>query len=110
MDIRRFVAPAATAGAFIALPGIASADTIFGTLTGPDGPNATLALACEHAVANANADRYGSYRITVAGRGRCHLRVNGMPAPGELVFLYDEPTRYDYEVSKVGGVTRIERR
>lgn len=109
MDIRRFVAPAAMAGAF-ALPATAAADTIFGTLTGPDGANATLVLACERAVADATADKSGSYRITVNGRGRCHLRVNNMPQPGELVFLYDEPTRYDYQVTKVGGVTRIERR
>ena len=33
-----------------------------------------------------------------------------MPAPGELVFVYDEPTRYDYEVTVVEGVARIERR
>lgn len=110
MDIRRLVAPAVLAGASIALPATAAADTIFGTLTGPDGPNAMLVLACDHATANASADRSGSYRVTVNDRGRCHLRINNMPAPGELVFLYDEPTRYDYEVTKAGGVTHIERR
>jgi hypothetical protein len=110
MDTRRLVAPAAMAGALIALPVTAVADTIYGTLTGPEGPNATLVLACERAEASASADKSGSYRITVNGRGRCHLRVNSMPAPGELVFVYYEPTRYDYEVTKVGGVTHIERR
>jgi len=110
MDIRRLVAPAAVAGACVAVPAGADAETIYGTLTGPGGANARLTLACERASASTVADASGSYRLTVAGRGRCHLRINNMPEPGELVFVYDEPTRYDYEVSKVGGVTRIERR
>lgn len=110
MDIRRLVAPAALAGA-LALPGLASAaNTIYGTLTGPEGPDASLVLACERATASARADKAGSYRLTVNDRGRCHLRVNNMPAPGELVFVYEEATRYDYEVTTAGGVTRISRR
>ena len=110
MDIRRLVAPIAVGVACIALPATAVADTIYGTLTGPAGPRSTLTLTCEHAVASAVADSSGSYRVTIAGRGRCYLRVDNMPAPGELVFLYEEPTRYDYEVTKAGGVTHIERR
>jgi hypothetical protein len=110
MDIRRLIAPAAVAAASIALPATAAAETIYGTLTGPAGPNGRLTLTCERGAASAVADRSGSYRLTVAGRGRCHLRVNNMPPPGELVFVYDEPTRYDYEVTVVGGVARIERR
>jgi hypothetical protein len=110
MDIRRLVTLAMLAGV-LALPGLAAAaNTIYGTLTGPDGPNASLVLACERATATANADKAGSYRLTVNDRGRCHLRVNNMPAPGELVFVYEDATRYDYEVTKAGGVTRISRR
>jgi len=110
MDIRRFVAPAVLAGA-LALPDLAvAANTIYGTLTGPGGPGASLVLACERATATANADGAGAYRLTVNDRGRCHLRINDMPPPGELVFVYDDATRYDYEVTKSGGVTRISRR
>ena len=36
--------------------------------------------------------------------------LNNMPEPGELVFVYEEPTRYDYEVTAVDGVARIVRR
>jgi len=108
MRIHRTVMPAAIAGAFVAMP--VAAETLYGTLTGPGGPRAALQLTCDRAVARAVADAAGSYRITVAGRGRCHLLVGNMAAPGELVFVYDEPTRYDYEVHAVGGVARIERR
>jgi hypothetical protein len=67
-------------------------------------------ITCDRATAQAMADNAGSYRLTVNGHGRCHLQVNNMPPPGELVFIYDEPTRYDYEVSVVDGVAHIERR
>jgi hypothetical protein len=85
-------------------------DTIVGTLSGPGGANAHLTLTCKGATVEANADVRGSYRLTIAGSGRCYLQVNDMPAPGQLVFLYDEATIYDYEVSKVDGVTQISRR
>ncbi len=110
MDRGRLVAGAAIGATGIALCAPAWAETLYGTLTGPGGPNGRLVLTCDRAVARAVADAAGSYRITVNGRGRCHLQVNNMPPPGELVFVYEEPTRYDYEVTAVGGAARIERR
>ena len=88
----------------------AAAETIYGTLSGAAGANARLVITCEKAAAHAIADKAGSYHLTVNGRGRCRLQVDNMPAPGELVFVYEEPTRYDYEVILVDGVARIERR
>ncbi len=110
MDIRHLVTTIAIGGACIALSSAAAAETLYGTLTGPGGPNAKLLIACDRAAARAVADNAGSYRITVNGHGRCHLQVNNMPPPGELVFVYEEPTRYDYEVTVVNGVAHIERR
>ena len=110
MEPRHLAAAIAMVGAGVALPLAASAETLYGTLTGPGGPNAKLLLTCERVVARAAADNAGSYRITVNGRGRCHLQVNNMPPPGELVFVYEEPTRYDYEVTVVDGIARITRR
>ena len=110
MDTRHLAAAIALAGACAALSTAAAAETIYGTLTGPGGPHARLVITCGRASAHAEADYAGSYRLTIDGRGRCHLQVNNMPAPGELVFVYDEPTRYDYEVIVVEGVARIERR
>ena len=110
MRVHRTMMAAAVAGAGAWLPAGAHAETLFGTLSGPAGPGATLQLTCDRAVAHSQADAAGSYRITVAGRGRCHLQVGSMPPPGELVFVYEDATRYDYEVRTVNGLTRIERR
>ena len=110
MDTRHLVMTIAVGGACVALSTPAAAETLYGTLTGPGGPNAKLLLTCERVAARAVADNAGSYRITVNGHGRCHLQVNNMPAPGELVFVYEDPTRYDYEVTVVSGAAHIERR
>lgn len=89
----------------------ATAETIYGSLTGPGGPvRGHLMLTCNNQVAQTDADERGSYRLTIAARGRCWLRVNDMQSPGELVFVYEEPTRYDYQVRIESGTTRIVRR
>ena len=109
MDTRHLVATS-VAAAGLALSSAAAAETLYGTLSGPAGPNARLVITCDKAAAHAIADKSGSYRLTVNGHGRCRLQVNNMPPPGELVFVYEEPTRYDYEVDVVDGIARIERR
>ena len=109
MEPRHLVAPSLAAAGLV-VSSAAAAETLYGTLTGPAGPNARLAITCDKAAAHAIADKAGSYRLTVNGRGRCHLQVNNMPPPGELVFVYEEPTRYDYEVTAVDGIARISRR
>jgi len=110
MRTRHLVTTLAVGGACMALSSGAAAQTLYGTLTGPGGPNAKLLITCDRVAARAVADNAGSYRITVNGRGRCHLQVNNMPPPGELVFVYEDPTRYDYEVTVVSGFAHIERR
>ena len=109
MEPRHLVATSLAAAGLVVSPA-AAAETLYGTLTGPAGPNARLVITCDKAAAHAIADKAGSYRITVNGHGRCHLQVNNMPPPGELVFVYEEPTRYDYEVTAVDGIARISRR
>ena len=109
MEPRHLVATSLAAAGLVA-SSAAAAETLYGTLTGPAGPNARLAITCDKAAAHAIADQAGSYRITVNGHGRCRLQVNNMPPPGELVFVYEEPTRYDYEVTAVDGIARISRR
>ena len=108
-DIRRLVVAATVAGACIALPTVAAAEPIYGTLTGPAGPNSTLTVTCGNVTASVQADRSGSYRLNVKARGRCTLRIGDMQQD-ERIVIYDQPTRYDYEVTKVNGRTQIERR
>ena len=109
MEPRHLVAPSLAAAGLV-VSSAAAAETLYGTLTGPAGPNARLVITCDKAAAHAIADKAGSYRLTVNGRGRCRLQVDNMPPPGELVFVYEDPTRYDYEVTAVDGIARISRR
>ena len=109
MEPRHLVATS-LAAAGLAWSSAAAAETIYGTLTGPAGPNGRLVITCGQTAAHAIADKAGSYRLTVNGHGRCRLQVDNMPPPGELVFVYEEPTRYDYEVTVVDGIARIARR
>ena len=78
----------------------AVSQTIYGTISeGNNRPlrNQNLKLTCEGGTAQATTDEKGSYRLTVrAAPGRCRLEVGKMHV--ETVFLYQEPTRYDYEV------------
>jgi hypothetical protein len=106
----RHLAATGLAAAGLVVASAAAAETLYGTLTGPAGPNARLVITCDKATAHAIADKAGSYRLTVNGHGRCRLQVDNMPPPGELVFVYEDPTRYDYEVTVVDGIARISRR
>ena len=87
----------------------AFAETIYGTLSGPEGPNRKLMVVCGNVAQNGQADKSGSYRLTVKARGRCVLRIQDVQQDLPIV-LYEQPTRYDYEVTKVGNVFRVEGR
>jgi hypothetical protein len=91
----------------------AAAETIYGTLAGNGGPaRAHLVLTCGGVSAETDTDAHGSYRLTIGAKGRCQLQISvgNAQAPSELVFVYDEPTRYDYEVQTGAGSAHIVRR
>lgn len=114
MKTRQLLTLAAACLACITHSDNSVAETIYGTLTSSNSGaplSADLRLNCGNVSAQASADSHGSYRLTVAARGRCYLMVGNMPAPGELVFVYEEPTRYDFAVQKSGNIiTSLSRR
>lgn len=88
----------------------ATAATIYGALSEGGQPvaGATLELNCgADGPAAARTDARGAYRFTVSRTGKCELRAAGGAAP---VIVYNEPTRYDFEVRRAGGGTTLVRR
>ena len=78
--------------------GQAGAATIYGIIQASSQPvaNTPVSVACPGAEARTTTDARGTYRVTIARTGRCTLQVRGTTAP---VILYEEPTRYDFEVA-----------
>ena len=89
--------------------GQAGAATIYGALSEGGQPvaGAALELKCGADASAAKTDARGAYRFTVSQSGKCELRVAGAVAP---IILYNEPTRYDYEVRRAGGTATLVRR
>jgi len=94
-------------GLVLAAP--ASAATIYGIILegGRPAGNAPVTLSCSGAQTRANTDDRGTYRLTLARSGRCSLSVRGVSAP---VILYEDPTRYDFEIGGAAGQQRLLRR
>lgn len=89
--------------------GHALAATIYGALSEGGQPvaGAPLELKCGAEASAAKTDARGAYRFTVNQSGKCELRAAGAVAP---IILYNEPTRYDYEVRRAGGTATLVRR
>lgn len=85
------------------------AATIYGSLqvAGQPAPNRDLQLHCDGAVVAGKTDARGAYRFTVGQIGRCELRALDTEAP---VILYADPTRYDFDLQRVGGQPRLVRK
>ena len=87
---------------------------IYGILTTEDHKpvDGTLTLTCAHATGTTTTipGSGGTYRLFVKDKGRCHLVVNDMAQPGELVFVFDEGTQYNYVVKGTGADMQLERR
>ena len=89
--------------------GQAAAATIYGIIQAGNQPvaNTPVSVACPGADGQATTDGRGTYRVTVARTGRCTLQVRGATAQ---VILYEEPTRYDFELQGAGAQARLLRR
>lgn len=81
------------------------AGEISGTLSQGGQPlaGAEVKLLCDKRDSIASTDKFGRYRIEIAGAtGRCKLSAGGGKAVD--VFLFAAPTRYDFE--RVGDTLR----
>ena len=87
----------------------AAAATIYGIIHEGGGPaaSAPVTLSCGGAQTRTNTDGRGTYRLTVARPGRCSLDVRGVSVP---VILYEDPTRYDFEIVGAPAQPRLLRR
>lgn len=93
----------------LATAGHVAAATIYGTIREGDRPleNAKIELLCAGKRVSQQTDARGTYRFTISQTGRCRLEIEGGSAP---VIVYDEPTRYDFEIRQEGGRRRLIRR
>jgi hypothetical protein len=93
----------------LAEAGQATAATIYGIIQASNKPvaNTPVSVACAGTEGRATTDERGTYRITVERTGRCTLQVHGATTQ---VILYEEPTRYDFELVGAGAQARLMRR
>lgn len=105
---RAMVAIATALGA-LAVPGYLEAATIYGMIHEGGRPlaNTGIELSCGGRRETGQTDDRGAYRFTVRQTGRCELRAQGSSVP---VILYDQPTRYDFEIRREDGRTQLIRR
>jgi hypothetical protein len=98
-----------TLGLALALASEVSAATIYGTLQEGGQPlsNLKVDLQCQGRRDSRQTDARGTYRFTVSWTGRCELSARG---GSSTVILYNEPTRYDFEIRQVGGRPSLIRR
>jgi len=91
------------------IPSEVAAATIYGTIHQNNQPlrNTEVILDCGKGPVPAKTDDRGTYRLTSNHTGRCNLRVG--TANGEVV-LYQDPTRYDFEIISTGGQARLNRK
>lgn len=109
MTRRARVAIAAGLGLALALPRPAAAATIYGAIQEAGKPVADvpIVLMCDGQREAGRTDARGTYRFTIGRTGRCELQVQGDSAP---IIVYDDPTRYDFEIRREGGRPRLIRR
>lgn len=90
----------------LTVPAPGEAATIYGTIRQGGKPvaNADVELACARGRDSRRTDARGAYRFTINQAGRCVLRVLGASSP---VILYEDPTRYDFDVRQEGGRSRL---
>jgi hypothetical protein len=109
MTLRMALTTAATLGLALIVPSQVGAATIYGTMQEGGKPLGDLRvdLQCEGERDSKQTDARGTYRFTVSWIGRFELRARGGSSP---VVLYNEPTRYDFEIRQVDGRPRLIRR
>ncbi|HEY2987456.1 MAG TPA: hypothetical protein VGL11_07005 [Candidatus Binatia bacterium] len=92
------------------IPAGVAAATIYGTISQGNQPvaNAPVVLVCGGSeAAKATTDARGTYRLTTGKTGRCNLKIG---VGSTDVILYQDPTRYDFEITGAGPQTRLNRR
>jgi hypothetical protein len=92
------------------VPAEAAAATIYGMISQGNQPvaNTPVVLVCGGSeAAKAATDARGTYRLTTSKTGRCTLKIG---AGSTDVILYQDPTRYDFEVTGAGAQTHLNRR
>jgi hypothetical protein len=104
------VTTSAALGLVLAVPGYVAAATIYGTIRADSGPlaNTEIQLVCGARSETLRTDGRGAYRFTVGQTGRCELRLQG--GGSAPVILYNDPTRYDFEVRQEQGRRRLIRK
>ncbi len=104
---RRVVAVAL--GAVLNAPAIALAATIYGTIqeNGAARSNVEVGLACDGNRIVQRTDARGTYRFSLPRTGHCALDVQGAST---RIVVYDEPTRYDFELRRGSGRPTLVRR
>ena len=112
---RSMILKTAAVASALLIAGEALAATIYGTIKQNNQPvknNTPLVLSCGGSqAASTTTDERGNYRLTANRTGRCDLKVgeaNNMSV-GEVI-LFQDPTRYDFEVPSAGDKTRLIRR
>lgn len=98
----------------LALSGSAGAGEIYGSITrgGQAVANEPIKVECSGGArapdGTPSTDRYGAYRLAIAGEGPCTLTLQGV-APAS-VRAYAAAQRYNFEVRTVDGRARLEQR
>lgn len=87
-----------------------SAATIYGIIQQNNRPveNARVTLTCEEMTTDTKTDNRGAYRFILNRPAKCRLKVQD--SEEKVVFFYDEPTRYNFEIKNQGGKTVLNRR
>lgn len=94
--------------ALAGLSGLAAAGTIYGVILENGRPvSAPLTLKCGARQATTTPDQRGSYNLNVDAIGRCNLQVAGGTAE---ITVYDNPTRYNFELVGQGANRRLVQR
>ena len=109
----RLTVPGIVFGALLGSAVAASAGEIYGTITEAGKPASAieLRLACGGENAGGKTDAYGSYRLKVAGTGKCALALPSKSgAPVLDVNLYDRPARYDLVLTQNAGKYTVARK
>ena len=96
------------------LPAGCAAGPLFGTIRGPNGrpaARASIVVRCGNSTYRAAAAADGDYSLQARETARCSLEVNynGQVARAGI-YSYNEPTRYDFDMTIEGGRAVLRRR
>jgi hypothetical protein len=90
----------------------AHADQIYGTLMQRGLPVADtdIQIVCGDQTFAARTNAQGSYSVRITPIGACELSVSGYPGASLAVYSYNDPVKYDLELSGGGNGFTLSRR